>query len=136
MINTINDLLRLLHRYPSATRLTVGHNVDETAKLSGEIINGGVDEVILLLHSVPTQAVEAVADELDALSGPAGEAVEQCDRIFTLCDEMPERGEDFATEVAEKTQSIRDWIVEHDHVTDKQLNALSNMESGLERWTK
>lgn len=132
MINTISDLLKLLHRYPSAYKLRVGHSVGETAQLSGEIINAGVDELILILHSEPTP--DAEADELAGLSDAAIEAVEQCDRILTLCDEMPERGEEMATSCQESTQSIRDWIIEHDHVTDKQLRALTNMESGLEKW--
>ncbi len=62
------------------------------------------------------------------------EAVEQCDRILRDCEDVPERGEDFASSIMEKVESIRDWIVKHDNVTEKQLDSLDNMESAVGRW--
>lgn len=36
------------------------------------------------------------------------EAVNQCDVILELCDDIPEAGEDYAASVSEKVDSIRD----------------------------
>lgn len=61
-------------------------------------------------------------------------AIEQCDRIFDKCEEVPERGEDFAYSVMEKVESIRESIEKSERVTQGQLTALENMESGVDRW--
>lgn len=68
-------------------------------------------------------------------SQPAWEAaVEQCDDLLAACLDLPSRAEDFAFSVREKVESIRDWIVEHEHVTEAQLSALDNMNGGVDRW--
>ena len=57
-----------------------------------------------------------------------------CKEIITLCDEVPDKAIDFAEEVREKTESINNWVHTNLRVTDKQMIALKNMKSGLERW--
>ena len=71
---------------------------------------------------------------LQVLSDEVQNAIEQCERILEMCDEVPDRGEEFADGVRERTQSIFEWIEENRHVTDAQITALENMESGVSRW--
>lgn len=62
------------------------------------------------------------------------EAIETADEILEICDELPEAGDEFRQSVEEKTRRIRAWIQEHEHCTDKQVNALENMHRGAEKW--
>lgn len=141
MIETIGDLLKLLHRYPSATRICVGNNCDDTAQLNGGVLNAGVDEIVLLIaplpNDSPSQELPRNKKKKTAASGmssDAEDALDQCDHILELCDEVPEKGEDFAESVREKVESIAAWIEENEHVTDAQKDSLNNMERGVSRW--
>jgi hypothetical protein len=62
------------------------------------------------------------------------EALEQCDTIAAMCEEVPERGADFAIGVAEKAADIRLTIERMQVVTRFQQDALDNMEAGVSRW--
>lgn len=64
----------------------------------------------------------------------AAEACEQCDRIIELCGDLPDEAEEFSESVVEKCKSMRDWIEENGRVTDRQQEALDNMEAGANRW--
>lgn len=63
------------------------------------------------------------------------EAIEQCDRILSTVDELPEAADDFAAGVQETIRGIRDTISKTMRVTDKQQAALDNMESGCDAWS-
>lgn len=67
-------------------------------------------------------------------AGELQEAIELCDEIESLADEVPEAGEDFATSVSERTAGIRETIEENNYATPGQLSALENMRDGLARW--
>lgn len=131
MIETIGDLLKLLHRYPSATRLEVGTDWELTGSISGEVLNVSTDGIILLIRLGKELAKK---EKPAVLSDEAADAIDQCDHILTLCDDVPERAGDFATEIMEKVQSVRDWVEEHDHVTPKQSAALDGWERGIAKW--
>lgn len=65
------------------------------------------------------------------------EALETADEIIEMIDDISEdsdRGQEFASSIDEKTRNIRAWIQEHEHTTDKQVNALENMHRGAENW--
>ena len=62
------------------------------------------------------------------------EALELCEEIEDLLGDLPERAEDFAQSVGEKVDSMREWIEENEHVTEKMVDALENMKEGSERW--
>ena len=63
------------------------------------------------------------------------EAIELCDEILeTLLPDLPDQASDFAVSVEDKVTDMRDWILERDHVTDRQADALLNMKFGCERW--
>lgn len=132
---TISELLKLITRYPASSRIVVGHNCDDTVELSGEVLHNDGDELILLLAPAPpAEASEEFADGDDLLQ--ADKAIEQCENILELLDDLPERAEDFADSVREKVESIKGWIEENDHVTDGQINALDNMEGAVLRWIR
>lgn len=133
---TVTDLLKLITRYPSTANLVVGHGPDETGELSGEVLHSG-DDLILLLKSVAS-ADEASDVEFDDGSEllAADEAIEQCDNILELIDELPERAEDFGMSVGEKVASIKTWIEQNDHVTDAQKQSLDNMQGAVLRWIR
>lgn len=58
-------------------------------------------------------------------------AVELCDDILSACEDVPEAAEELAASIYERVESIRDWIVEKDHVTAKQQTALDNMQQAI-----
>lgn len=68
------------------------------------------------------------------------EAQEQIERIVEMCEQVAEydssSAQDFASSVQEKAESIGTWIDEHSDVTEKQREALDNMESGISRWIR
>lgn len=70
----------------------------------------------------------------------AVEAQEQIERIVEMCEQVAEydssSAQDFASSVQEKAESIGEWIDEHGDVTEKQQEALDNMESGISRWIR
>lgn len=141
MIETISDLLKLLHRYPSSTRITIGHDCDDVAHLSGDVLNAAEGEIVLTLAPLPMEPPAKQepphANNKAGRVGAAADAIDQCDRILTMCDEVDSdsRGADFVAEIAEKVQSVRDWVEEKNHVTEKQLSALNGWERGVEKWT-
>lgn len=61
-------------------------------------------------------------------------AIEQCERIIDMTDELPEAGWDFGESVAEKCRDIWKNIEKHNRVTEGQQDALDNMEDGVSRW--
>jgi hypothetical protein len=143
MIETVGDLIKLLHRYPSATRISVGNDCDDTAQLNGGVLNVAVDEIVLLIAPLPDDSPSRELPRKKkkkasaaGMPSEAEEALNQCDHILELCDEVPEKGEDFAESVREKVESIAEWIRENEHVTDAQKDSLNNMERGVSRWIR
>lgn len=61
-------------------------------------------------------------------------AIEFCEELIGLAKELPERAEDFATSVIEKTESMMEWIDTESRVTEAIAAALENMRTGVERW--
>ena len=45
-----------------------------------------------------------------------------------------ERGLEFADSISEKALGMKEWMMEHEHVTEKMVGALDNMLEGAERW--
>lgn len=64
------------------------------------------------------------------------EALELVEQIEAEADDVPERGEDFAASVVEKSKDIGTTIEVNEHVSDAQRTALDNMLAGLQRWTR
>lgn len=64
------------------------------------------------------------------------EALALCDELLGKIEDLPSRAADFAESVEEKIKSIREWIEEHDDVTDNQVRALENMGAGIDRWQR
>lgn len=87
--------------------------------------------------SISTQVVSEL-ERLElaeaALPEDAQRAIRQCESILSDCEEIPERGEDFAAGVIEKVESIQSWIEDNKHVTQPQLDALDNMEGAVGKW--
>lgn len=70
----------------------------------------------------------------DAMALRVQEATDLVSSILEGCDEIPERGEEFAESVREKAADIGNTIEERQFVTDSQLRALENMLAGVNRW--
>lgn len=63
-------------------------------------------------------------------------AKDLCAEILERLDDLPQRAERFSEGVREKTEGILSWISEHEHVTDRQSDALENMLRGIKKWLK
>lgn len=50
--------------------------------------------------------------------------------------DIPERGEDFATSVTEKIESMAETVEKGQFVTAAQWTALDNMHDGIKRWLR
>lgn len=79
-------------------------------------------------------SMDTAASEPEPQDTDWEDAIEQCNRIMEMCNEVPERGEDFAYSVQQKVQEISETIEESERVTEAQQIALDNMESGVSRW--
>lgn len=64
------------------------------------------------------------------------EAIDLCDEIESLAEDVPERGEDFASSVCDQAGGIRETVERLGAATDAQVTALENMKSGLSRWIR
>lgn len=72
----------------------------------------------------------------DEQDDACSEALELCDEIESLADQVPERGEDFARSVLDRMSDIRATIEERNTATSGQIQALENMRDGLSRWIR
>lgn len=61
-------------------------------------------------------------------------AVDTADEILELLEELPDEAASFGISIEEKVSQIRAWVSEHEHATDKQVNALDNMHRGVLKW--
>ena len=59
--------------------------------------------------------------------------IERCNSLMDMCNEVPERGEEYASSVHEKAGSISATIEDNQHVTEKQMEAIDNMMAGVQR---
>lgn len=131
MIETVADLLKLLHRWKSHQKVFICHR-GESVQLSAVT---RADDGNLILETVKQDREPDKKKKNPQPANPdVAEALEQCDHILTLCDEVEGRGESFAADISEKVQGVRDWIETNDHVTEKQLSALQGWEAGVSKW--
>ena len=117
-----SDLLKFLHRFSGDQDIAI--QIGDHVSLVLELVD---DDGPLLVGAEPEAEDECVDDDRESI-------ITQCDRILGLCDEIPEEGADFASSVSEKVESIRDWAESGKPVTEKQLDALENMERGARNW--
>jgi uncharacterized coiled-coil DUF342 family protein len=59
---------------------------------------------------------------------------EMCEATLAVIDELPDRAEDFRESASETVQSMKEWAEEHEHVTDKMVTALENIDEGASKW--
>lgn len=64
------------------------------------------------------------------------EAVELCNDILTLCDDLPERAAEFGESITNKVLEMKEWISVRQHVTGNMIDSLENMKSGVEKWLR
>jgi len=64
------------------------------------------------------------------------EAIEYADEILSDLDNLPERAEEFAESVREKVEGMKDWMEEHQAVTEKMVAALQNIRGGVDKWLR
>lgn len=62
------------------------------------------------------------------------EAIEYAEEILSDLDNLPERAADFAESVREKVEGMKDWMEEHQTVTEKMVTALENIRAGVDKW--
>lgn len=72
----------------------------------------------------------------DARKADVDEALEQCERIIEMTEDVPDPGIDFAIGTRETTEGIQDTIERTQRVTKNQQEALDNMESALGNWLR
>jgi hypothetical protein len=64
----------------------------------------------------------------------ARQFVNRCRAVLEKADELPDRAGDFQEGVTERLQSMADWAEENSKVTDKMIEAVNNIERGINRW--
>jgi spore coat protein CotH len=68
------------------------------------------------------------------LYGDADAALAFCDELLEDVEDLPEAAEDFAADVSEKVESMREWIDANSRCTERMAEALLNMRRGADRW--
>jgi hypothetical protein len=94
------------------------------------------DQRKALRVQVVASPATAVEDPEANLSVEALEFLDDIDDAIASAEDLPERAEDFADGVLEKLRSIRQWVVDNDHVTEAQERAVQNMAGGIARWER
>ncbi len=92
-------------------------------------ISNIVGETTVTKYPEDTQPLEDVEKKANV-----ARAIYVAKEILGKIADLPERAAEYATSVEEKTGSILSWIEEKDHVTDKQLGSLENMNLGVDKW--
>ena len=69
------------------------------------------------------------------------EAIADADEIINTANQIDEENTSesamsFADSVREKAIGMKDWMEKNSHVTERMVNALSNMLEGAQRWVK
>lgn len=62
------------------------------------------------------------------------QAIKDIDEILETLPDLPERAFDFASGVSDTLESIRAWILENEHVTEPQADAIENIDAGVQKW--
>ena len=62
--------------------------------------------------------------------------VADCMSLEDRANDLPDRAADFADGVVVKLTSMRRWATDNEHVTDRMLVAIENIESGISRWER
>lgn len=83
-----------------------------------------------------SQAEEDKQKRSRDISAEVNEALQQGEGILAMCDDVPERGEEFAMSVAEGVREVMETIMQRGRVTAEQQRALDNWESGVSAWIK
>lgn len=78
----------------------------------------------------PRQPATATVDR----DAAAAEALEVAGEIQEMADIVCEEGEEFARSVSDRAAAIAETIERTGTASERQLEALRNMRSGLERW--
>ena len=121
---TVSELLKFLHKFPGTTDIAMQIG-DSHSSLVLELADEG-GPVLIGAEPESEEETESATDRESIIA--------QCDRILGLCDEIPEQGSDFSESVSEKVESIKAWAEDGKPVTDKQRDALENMERGARNW--
>ena len=61
-------------------------------------------------------------------------ALEYCNELLELLEELPDAAADFVDGVSERVTSMLEWIEDNEHVTENQIVALENMRRGADKW--
>ena len=62
-------------------------------------------------------------------------ARDECEALCKVLESLPDEA-DFADGAWRTIDDIRDWIVEHEHVTEDQLTAIANTREAAEKWQR
>lgn len=67
-------------------------------------------------------------------SGEVRAAIALCEDILARLDDLPANASEFAESVETKVSSMKAWIEDKNHVTEKMQSSLENMLSGTNKW--
>lgn len=63
--------------------------------------------------------------------------VEESDSLLELLEEIEDHAPtDFVEGIREKTQNMKEWVEENEHVTQKMKASVGNMQAGAGRWLR
>ena len=62
--------------------------------------------------------------------------IERAQRLISDAADLLSRAEDFASGVTERLEGMVEWMEANEHVTEKMIEAMDNIERGIERWNR
>lgn len=86
--------------------------------------------------TTPPDATKPKKPARDDTQDIIDEALSLAEEINNTADDVPERGQEFAESVRGRANDIAETVEEKGFATEKQIDALRNMLSGLERWIR
>lgn len=102
-------------------------------------LDGEVREVPVTTPESRVTPVDPMPDDwrdTDNLDADVADFVKEVDDAIALSWELPSKADDFASSVREKLESIREWCVSNNAMTEAQEAAVGNMEGGMRRWVR
>jgi hypothetical protein len=108
----------------------------EQRRLFLELLHDGAAEKLNLPCAKKNQEPEVEQSPQQKAATPVEEALERLAEIVDLCEQVPDRGAEFAESVAGGARSMAETIDRTQKVTEEQNRAIQNWDAGVRAWLK
>ena len=97
---------------------------------------GGLEELLEITKDDPPPPPPRPRRILLRPPAPIAPWLDLVEEAIDWCDEVPERGKEFADSVLMKLESLQDWLKDGQPLTELQEAMVVNIREGLKKWVE